>query len=189
MNKSELRLLYREKRKMLDRETRATYDDVILSHLKAMDWSSVHLLHLYIPIDSLNEPDTLAFMKWLKEEKDNVQFVVSRSDFASGEMIHFLWDESMVFEANKWGILEPKEGIEVNELDLDAVLVPLLVVDKEGNRVGYGKGFYDRFLARCNPEILSVGLSYFEPVMEISDVGKWDVKLRYCVNPQGVYRF
>lgn len=189
MNKNELRRLYKERRKMLNKETRRAYDDAILSHLKVMDWSNVHLLHLYLPIDGLNEPDTLGFMSWLKQEKNDIQFVVSRSDFDNGEMVHFLWDESMVLEANKWGILEPKEGVEVNELDLDAVLVPLLVVDKEGNRVGYGKGFYDRFLARCNPEILSVGLSYFEPVMEIRDVGKWDVKLRYCVNPQGLYRF
>lgn len=174
---------------MLDKETRATYDAVILSHLERMDWSDVKLLHVYIPIDSLNEPDTLSFMNWLKQLKNDVRFVVSRSDFDSGEMSHFLWDESMILEANKWGILEPKGGAEVKELDLDVVLVPLLVVDKRGNRVGYGKGFYDRFLARCRPDVATIGLSYYEPVDCISDLDEFDIPIKTCVTPQKIYDF
>lgn len=154
-----------------------------------MDWSGVHFIHLYIPIERLNEPDTLGFVRWLKEAYSDIQIVVSKSDFERGEMTHFLWNELTVLEANEWGILEPKDGTVVYELVLDVVLVPLLVVDKHGNRVGYGKGFYDRFLARCKPEVRSIGMSYFEPVEEIVDVEEWDVKLKYCVTPTRMYQF
>jgi 5-formyltetrahydrofolate cyclo-ligase len=50
------------------------------------------------------------------------------------------------------------------------VFVPLLAFDKKGNRVGYGKGFYDAFLSKCKPETIKIGLSFFEAEETIDDV-------------------
>lgn len=189
MTKKELRFLYKEKRLALDDNTLAAFEEALFATLKIMDWSESHYVHIYLPIHQLKEPDTLRFKEWLQSMRPDVRFVVSRSDFESYEMIHYLWDEDTVFEANKWGVLEPVEGVMIEESALDVVLVPLLVVDTVGNRVGYGKGFYDRFLARCSPAVQTVGLSYFEPVAEITDVGGWDVRLKYCISPTALYRF
>lgn len=69
------------------------------------------------------------------------------------------------------------------------VLVPLLCIDREGYRVGYGKGFYDKFLARCRPDCKTVGLNYFPPVERIDDVAEHDIRLDHAVNPDEVYSF
>jgi len=69
------------------------------------------------------------------------------------------------------------------------VFIPLLAFDEEGHRVGYGKGFYDSFLAECKPETLKIGLSFFEAETKIEDVFDGDMALDYCVTPKQVYRF
>ena len=69
------------------------------------------------------------------------------------------------------------------------ILVPLLAYDLQGNRVGYGKGFYDRFLAKCNANVQKVGLSYFEPLDSIGDAESFDIKLNSCISPEKIWIF
>lgn len=69
------------------------------------------------------------------------------------------------------------------------VLIPLLAFDKKGYRVGYGKGFYDRFLADCRPDVVKVGLSVFEPIDEIADLNEFDIKMDFCITPNRVWQF
>jgi 5-formyltetrahydrofolate cyclo-ligase len=90
---------------------------------------------------------------------------------------------------NKWGILEPSGGQAVEPKEIDVVLTPMLAGDKRGFRVGYGKGYYDKFFSLCRPDVLKIGLSYFPPIEEISDVHEFDVKLDYCVTPEEVFSF
>ncbi|MFT7351177.1 MAG: 5-formyltetrahydrofolate cyclo-ligase [Flavobacterium sp.] len=81
------------------------------------------------------------------------------------------------------------ELIEINSTKIDVVFVPLLAFDLQGNRVGYGKGFYDKFLANCKPTTIKIGISFFEAEEKISDVFAKDVKLDYCITPEKVYSF
>jgi len=90
---------------------------------------------------------------------------------------------------NEYGIPEPINGLEVPVSKINVVFVPLLAFDKHGNRVGYGKGFYDTFLAECKPETIKIGLSLFEAEDSIDDVFKEDVPLNYCVIPNNLYQF
>ena len=94
---------------------------------------------------------------------------------------------------NRWGIPEPAPptGPAVTPAAFDAVLVPLLAVDETGHRVGYGGGFYDRFLAQCRPGTQLIGLHVIdEPLLEsIADVLPTDVPLTACLSPGGVRRF
>ena len=69
------------------------------------------------------------------------------------------------------------------------MFVPLLAFDTKGNRIGYGKGFYDRFLADCKPETIKIGLSFFEAEKDFNDVSKDDVQLDYCVTPEELFQF
>jgi 5-formyltetrahydrofolate cyclo-ligase len=87
------------------------------------------------------------------------------------------------------GIPEPVQGELIPDEQIDLVFVPLLAFDKKGNRVGYGKGFYDRFLAQCRPNTQKMGLSFFCPIDEISDVDPWDVKLDSCICPDKIWTF
>jgi 5-formyltetrahydrofolate cyclo-ligase len=88
-----------------------------------------------------------------------------------------------VLRETKWGIKEPVDGKEINAELIDLVIVPLLVFDKFGHRVGYGKGFYDRFLSKCRRDTIKIGLSLFPQVDEIDDVNRYDVKLDYGIVP------
>jgi 5-formyltetrahydrofolate cyclo-ligase len=81
------------------------------------------------------------------------------------------------------------DGLEVPVSKIDVVFVPLLAFDKNGNRVGYGKGFYDNFLAKCREDVIKIGLSFFEPEEIIDDVFKTDIRLDYCVTPFGINNF
>jgi len=77
----------------------------------------------------------------------------------------------------------------VSESEIDLIFVPLLAFDETGNRVGYGKGFYDKFLTKCRPDAIKVGLSYFEAIDRISDSEQFDIPLNYCITPQRIYEF
>lgn len=70
---------------------------------------------------------------------------------------------------------------------IEVVFIPLLAYDKNGNRIGYGKGFYDRFLDKCSTETIKIGLSFFDQEQHIIDVSENDVKLNYCVTPKKIY--
>ena len=106
-------------------------------------------------------------------------------------MQHFVWDDATTFMPNRWGIDEP-DPISSQPLAtqlIDAVLVPLLAFDKQGYRVGYGGGYYDRFLAGCRPDTMRIGVSFFEPIAAISDVNEWDIPLDLCLTPSTLYRW
>ncbi|NGM62368.1 5-formyltetrahydrofolate cyclo-ligase [Sphingobacterium sp. SGG-5] len=189
MTKENLRKLYKQKRIDLSAAECQTLDRMLLSHLITLDWSTCQYLHVYLSIAKFNEPDTMHLVNWLRENYPNIHIVVSKADPESSVMANFLWDQNTQFQVNRWGIPEPVAGELVDEQLIDAVLVPLLVADTQGHRVGYGKGFYDRFLARCRSDVRTIGLSYFEPVERIEDVGVWDMPLKYCIYPGGIYRF
>lgn len=189
MTKSELRKEYKRRRNNLSIPEKAIFDDQIFQNLKLLDWMSVTYVHAYLTLDRFNEPDTSQIIKWLNEFYPHIRLVISQSDFGTGHMQHYLLNEKTNLLANAYGILEPREGELVSESLIDLVLVPLLVVDTSGNRVGYGKGFYDRFLFKCREDVKSYGISFFEPVECISDVGEWDKRLTNCITPLKIYSF
>jgi 5-formyltetrahydrofolate cyclo-ligase len=104
-------------------------------------------------------------------------------------MLHFLLTDNTRIKKNEYNIPEPVDGLEVPATKIDVVFVPLLAFDKKGHRVGYGKGFYDKFLSECKPETIKIGLSFFEPEELISDVFEGDILLNYGVTPNTIYSF
>ncbi|NNK10896.1 MAG: 5-formyltetrahydrofolate cyclo-ligase [Flavobacteriaceae bacterium] len=105
------------------------------------------------------------------------------------QLQHYLLTDSTTLKPNNWGIPEPQHGIQVSPSDIEVVFVPLLAFDTEGNRVGYGGGYYDKFLSECNENTKKIGLSLFDPVDTISDSTPHDIPLDYCVTPEKVYSF
>ena len=104
-------------------------------------------------------------------------------------MQHILLTDNTKLKANSWGVPEPLDGIEVPTQKIDLVFLPLLAFDENGNRVGYGKGFYDNFLRECKEDVVKVGLSLFTAEKEITDVNGNDIPLDYCVTPEKIYSF
>jgi 5-formyltetrahydrofolate cyclo-ligase len=102
---------------------------------------------------------------------------------------HFLFEHQSQLSINHMGIPEPQSGKVVPTKNIDIIFVPLLALDKNGNRVGYGKGYYDRFLKKCRTNCTFIGLHLFEEFVEISDLNITDVPLHYCVTPEQIKRF
>ena len=100
-----------------------------------------------------------------------------------------MWSKDMPTRINEWGIKEPLSDIYIEPEKIDTVIVPLICFDKLGHRIGFGKGYYDRFLERCSKEVKTIGLSYFEPVYKITNIEITDIPLDIVITPKKTYRF
>jgi 5-formyltetrahydrofolate cyclo-ligase len=186
LNKSELRKLYTTKRQELSKDEINRFNKAICKQFCNTFATAGKTVHVYLPIVGKTEPDTHPIIDAIRA---NTKLVVSRSNFERTEMLHLEWDSTTQFVENKYGIPEPLGGTVVAPTSIDLVLVPLLAYDKNGYRVGYGKGFYDKFLRQCKRKTLFVGLSFFEPEDTIDDIHPNDVHLSHCVTPNTVYHF
>lgn len=187
MLKKELRQKYKELRKQLSENDIEEWSLQIANQLIRLDIWQHSFYHLFLPIESQKEVNTEYILQVLAGKDKNI--VLSKSDFSTREMTHFLLTDNTTIKKNAYDIPEPIDGLEVPVSKIDVVFVPLLAFDEKGNRVGYGKGFYDKFLAECKPEILKIGVSFFESEKVISDVLNTDIQLDLCVTPTKVYNF
>lgn len=190
MNKSELRKDYLFLRKSLSKKDRDSRDSVITDRFfDEFDLADIHFLHLFLSIEKFTEIRTLPIVVKLWRDSPAISTVVPRVNSETLLLEHLKYDKNAKLIENRWGILEPA-GDEVVEIEkIDLVLIPLLAFDGRGFRVGYGKGFYDKFLAQCRDDCLKIGLSYFPPADEISDVNDFDVKLDLCITPENIFSF
>lgn len=188
MTKSELRKTYLAKRRALSADERRTASQAIADRFFAeVDMTVVRFLHCFIAIDKFNEVDTTIVFRRLWNEFTETRTVVPRVNSSTGELDSLLFTPETELAENAWGIHEPATDELVAAAEIDVVLVPLLCFDATAHRVGYGKGYYDRFLARCRPDCRKFGLSYFPPVDEISDVHDGDIRLNLTVTPDRLY--
>ena len=187
MTKSELRSQYKALRKNLSDSAIEENSLAIANKVLALDLWDKTYFHIFLPIEEQKEVNT-EFLLHLLSGKDK-EIVVSKSDFASRKMTHFLLTDNTKIKKNEYNIPEPVDGIEVPTAKIQVVFVPLLAFDMNGNRVGYGKGFYDQFLAECHPDTLKIGLSFFEAEKLIADIDQTDIRVDFCITPKNGYRF
>jgi 5-formyltetrahydrofolate cyclo-ligase len=187
MNKKEARKKSKEERQKLSFEQVDEKSLAIANQLVQMDIWNKNYYHLFLPIEEQKEVNSEYILNIL-QAKDK-EIVISKSDFATTSMTHYLLTDNTKIKKNVYNIPEPINGLLVPSEMIDVVFVPLLAYDKLGNRVGYGKGFYDKFLSECKPDVIKIGLSFFEPEDLIDDVFENDVKLDFCVTSERVICF
>jgi 5-formyltetrahydrofolate cyclo-ligase len=187
MNKKELRIQYKALRNQLSEEDLEEMSLAIANKVLTLPIWEKNYFHIFLPITEHKEVNT-EFILHSLSGKDK-EIIISKSDFETREMTHFLLTDNTKIKKNEYNIPEPIDGLEVPTKKIDVVFVPLLAFDKTGHRAGYGKGFYDKFLKECKPETIKIGLSFFEAEEKIEDVFENDVKLDYCVTPNEVYQF
>lgn len=187
MHKKELRVKYKSLRATLTSEEIEEKSLAIAIQLLRLNiWDKTYY-HLFLSITEQKEIDT-EFILQILAGKDK-EIVLSKSDFTTGTMTHFLLTDNTKIKKNKYNIPEPVNGLEVPVNKIEVVFIPLLAFDEKGHRVGYGKGFYDRFLKECHPKTLKIGLSFFEPETKIEDAFESDIQLNYCITPNEIYSF
>ncbi|MBY0486216.1 MAG: 5-formyltetrahydrofolate cyclo-ligase [Flavobacteriaceae bacterium] len=187
MVKKELRKSYKALRQQLSSMEIEEMSLAIANNLLKLEiWNKTYY-HLFFSIEEQKEVET-EFILHILQGKDK-EIVVAKSDFTTLEMTHYLLTDNTKFKKNDYNIPEPIDGLEVPVSKIDVVFVPLLAFDKKGNRVGYGKGFYDKFLSECSPETIKIGLSFFESEQLIEDVFDDDIPLNFCITPKKIYSF
>ncbi|WP_419868999.1 5-formyltetrahydrofolate cyclo-ligase [Chryseobacterium sp. CT-SW4] len=186
MQKAELRKKYLEKRKALSYDEASLLSEKIFSNF--IDFFKLRKgqkVHLFIPIKKFKEIDTFLFIKlfWKKEIRVFVPKIVG------DQLISVEIFEDSVFETHSWGIFEPVSNKDSGETFFDYIITPLLYCDPKGNRIGYGKGFYDGFFQSISQDSLKIGVNYFNPNEIIDDVWENDIPLDYLVTPTEVLSF
>jgi 5-formyltetrahydrofolate cyclo-ligase len=194
VNKADLRRTALARRMALDAGEVARRSDKLCENLfqefSVAEWQ---WLHLFLPLRRRNEPDTWSIIRriWAEQLAVRLAVPVVQPDGLSLKQYELTADTPL--RANRWGIPEPEPlaATQVSAAAFDAVLVPLLAVDRTGQRVGYGGGFYDRFLAQCRPGTQFIGLNVLDeaPVAAVADVLPTDVPLTACLTPGRVWRF
>lgn len=187
MIKKQLRTAYIQKRQALTNDEIENKSISIANQsLKLPIWEA-NMYSIFMSIQEKKEVNT-GYLLHILQGKDK-HIAVSKSNLKAYTMTHFLLTDNTKIQINSWGIPEPVEGIELSPLQIDVVFIPLMAFDKKGNRVGYGKGFYDRFLAACKPDVIKVGLSFFEAEDRLIPGHENDIALDYCVTPDRIYQF
>jgi len=184
--KAALREKYKQKRQQLSIVEIEQKSIAIANQVLKLDiWQHTYY-HLFLSIKQQKEVDTDLLLHVL-QGKDK-QVVVSQSNFKDYSLKHVLLTDSTPIKLNKFNIPEPQDGLEVPVEKIDVVFVPLLAFDTQGNRIGYGKGFYDRFLENCREDVVKIGLSFFEPEQNIK-ADKHDHALNYGITPHQIFKF
>lgn len=186
MNKNQIRLHYKKLRESLTPEESDNWSLEIANLLLELPIWDYSYYHLFLTIPEKKEVNTESILHILQGKDKNI--VLSKTDFKSSTLKNYLLTDSTVIKKNSWGIPEPVAGIEIQPSTIEVVFIPLLAFDRKGNRIGYGKGFYDRFLSECTGKVIKVGLSFF-PAEEKIEAAPHDIPLDYCVTPKKIYNF
>jgi len=186
MTKEEYRLKYKKLRTQLSNEAIEELSLKIANNaLKLSVWSCSNY-HIFLPISSNKEIDTEYLLHILQGRDKSI--LVPKVTSGTPNMTHILLQDNTILKLSNYGVPEPVSGIEIQPSQIEVVFVPLLAYDEKGNRLGYGKGFYDRFLKLCKKDTIFIGLSFFEPESMIP-IEETDIPLHFCVTPEGIISF
>jgi 5-formyltetrahydrofolate cyclo-ligase len=197
LKKEEIRRIFLEKRRNLNpKEWEAACQKIhnlLFSRLPLHRYSPIHV---FLPITKNHEPNTFLIIDSLLKDF-SADIFISKSD-DDGQLRHFLFDPKAELLLNKWGIPEPQNTengfdnptfFKLHENEEILIFLPLIIFDKQGHRVGYGKGYYDRFLSHATTKTTLVGLSLFEPIDKIEDISVNDIPMHFCISPERIWQW
>ena len=187
MLKLAARKFFLEKRKSLTASECLKKDDLLLIQFQKLHWNTYKCVANFYPIEKNNEPNSLLFTRYLKAMVPDIQIVYPVINVTTATIAFHKETEQTI--TNAWGIQEPMNSPKVEPVDIDAVIVPLLGFDEKGHRVGYGKGFYDKYFENFSKHKPRMGVCYFEPITKIEDTREFDVPLTHCITPWNNYEF
>ena len=192
MTKPELRRIFLNRQRGLDAEDAERRSQAVARlffDTFGFSLRRIRTVHCFLPIIKNREINTWSVIERLQNGFPHLGIAVPKTDPLTNTMTSHLLNPGTVLAENRWGVPEPQNGEPIAPAAMDCVLVPLLAYDAFGYRVGYGKGFYDRFLAQCRTDVMKIGLSYFDPVAEIAGVDGFDMVMDACVTPGKVWKF
>ena len=185
LSKIEAREKYKNLRKKLQESEILNMSVKIANNLLKFNVWGLKTFHLFMTIDENKEVDTKPIFDLLIGKGKEI--IIPKINTDTNTLDSYIFDEKTVFEINNLRIPEPNDGIVFNG-KIDVVILPLLAYDLEGNRIGYGKGFYDNFISNLKSEPLKIGISYFSPEKSL-ECNNRDINLDYCITPNKIFSF
>ncbi len=188
MNKNELRKRGLDLRLAINEQEYQERNRLISEFFfSSFDISFLKVIHVFLPIVGKREPDIWPLIERLRREYPHLRIVVPKVN--GQELENYFFEGLHQLRTGAFGISEPFQGLPAESLTIDMVLVPTLLCDQNGNRLGYGKGFYDRFLKNCKRDCLKIGVSLLDPISETIPTDNYDVPLDHLLYPGGVISF
>lgn len=175
-----------EKRKALSKEEIKEKSNKIKEKLFSLpEFKDAKNILFYVSFN--DEVDTQEIIKELLANKENniiVPYVVENNPILQLSEIKNLNE----LEPKTLGILEPKGNFirEFSPKKLDLVIVPGLVFDKNGHRIGYGYGYYDRFLKKLDKDVVKIGFGFEFQIVDKIPEEKHDVPVDIMVTEKRV---
>lgn len=144
------------KRKALTKdEAQKACRKIVAALLSREEIKNAGTVMMYLPIK--NEVDVTELIRIFGEEK---RTVVPVSDTDTCTIIPAYISADEIFRTGAYGIKEPLKINEAKPEDIDVIIVPGAVFNKKRFRIGYGKGYYDRFLGRCKAKTIGVAYDF-----------------------------
>ena len=167
LDKIELRQQAMQQRRLLSEAVRAARSTAInYALINHFVWANISCVHCYIPHSAKMEVDTWPFLHYLFSRQSRITVVSNRINKQHMDCV--VIDADTPYFPNCFGMIEPDQHTAVIAPEkIDVMILPLLACDRRGNRLGYGKGYYDRLLARCRPDMQRIGVNYFSPIANI----------------------
>ena len=188
MTKADIRKLYRQKRMDLSASEKDRLEDLLLIQFQSLHINIPDNIMSFLPIENYNEYNPILIEEYCFFKNPAATLIYPVTNFKNNSLIPVATKEDTIFEVNEYQINEPINGTPVLALSIQLMLIPLLGFDVNGNRVGYGKGFYDKLIETCSSTMLKISFSFFEPT-EINDVNELDRTIDFCITPQRIYQF
>lgn len=110
------------------------------------------------------------YLPYISNKKIEISQIYSKKELKSGA----------------FGIMEPLDRQDINVNKMDVLVVPGLLFDRKGYRIGYGGGYYDRLLAGIDSHILTIGLAYDDFLQESLPIDKYDIPVKLIISEKQI---
>lgn len=182
-SKEDIRKHLRSKRKRIsESDFLRKSEDIIRALRQQEEYRSARTVHCYVSMNRRREVNTHPLIKAMLT--NTKQVVVPVTDFQDQALQHIKLESFDHLEANKWGVLEPRNGKECDLSELDLVIVPMVGGDEQGHRIGYGGGFYDRFLEGI--DCSTIGLCFEQNIVPELPAESFDVPLDKIITEERI---
>ena len=186
MDKSKIRSMVLDKRlNMNSEEVKSKSISIANNFFDSSLYKSAKVIMVYI--DFRNEVETKNII--VKAIKDDKRIIIPISIKETRELIlSEIKDYDSELGSGAYGILEPKEEFirRVDPALIDLVIIPGVAFDNAGHRVGYGAGYYDRFLKKLKPYVPKIALAFDLQIVDSIDGDEHDIPVDYIINENSI---